>query len=110
MDSIPAMKIRERITRKLLSHDPNLTEGNVIAFKEEEYKIIRLIAREGIISDNEPAVRYKAIAAMANFPSTQNLNVLADLASFGEDFYVRSHAMLALKLGHMHICQSLFVA
>jgi hypothetical protein len=39
------MEIRERITRKLLSHDPNLTEDNVIAFKEGEYKIIRLIAR-----------------------------------------------------------------
>src|SRR4029077_2598511 len=49
----------------------------------------------------EPAIRYKAIAVLARWPQRENMNLLADLASFGEDFYVRGHALLALgATGH----------
>jgi HEAT repeat protein len=95
-ESFSAIRIRERVTSKLLSHDSDLKELKDLAFTEEEYEIIRLIAKEGIISGNEPAIRYKAIMAIGNLLSPQNLNTLADLALFNEDFYVRGHAMLAL--------------
>lgn len=51
---------------------------------------------EGVSSGNEPAIRYKAISALADSPSVENFNTIADLARFGED--IRGHAMIAL--GH----------
>jgi HEAT repeats len=95
-ESVSAIRTRERVTTKLLSHDIDVKEVDIFSFNEEEYEIIRLIATEGIISGNEPAIRYKAIMALANVLSSQNLNTLVDLARFSEDLYVRSHALLAL--------------
>ena len=95
---LPHVAARERVAKILRIHD---LEESLVAFDElsdSDYTIVRLIAREGVASGLEPALRYKAIAALGSKPSTENVNSITDLAQFGEDFYVRGHALLAL--GH----------
>jgi len=43
-----------------------------------------------------PALRAGAIHYLAKHATAENLNLLAHLAQDGEDFYVRSHALVAL--------------
>jgi HEAT repeat protein len=43
-----------------------------------------------------PAIRRGAISLLATSPMPENLEVLTEMAIFGEDIYVRSHALLAL--------------
>lgn len=93
------VEIRERVTKKLQIHDFDSSEKDrSMNFSEEEYQVVRLIATEGVSSGNEPAIRYKAITALAARPSVENFNTISDLARFGEDFYIRGYAMMAL--GH----------
>jgi HEAT repeat protein len=97
----PALQVRERVLKLLRAHCPD-SRGDA-KFEESDYAVVRLIAQEGAISNAEPAVRYKAIAALASSSTAENLNLLIDLAEFGEDFYVRGHAVLALGLAGTQI-------
>ncbi len=87
---------RERLNALLLAHDPDDAERVLAEITEEDQSLLRQIAREGAITGVSPRLRQNAIATIAHFPSQDNLNLLAELAQHGDDFYVRSHALLAL--------------
>ncbi|WP_146014413.1 HEAT repeat domain-containing protein [Paraburkholderia rhynchosiae] len=80
----------------LLMHDVQEKNVALQALGEADFGIVRVIAQEGAAANSEPALRYNAIAALAYGRSPDNLNLLLDLAQYGEDFYVRGHALLAL--------------
>jgi HEAT repeat protein len=87
---------RERLNTLLLAHDPDDAERALAEIGDEDQSLLRQIAREGAITGVAPRLRQNAIATMAHFPSEENLNLLAELAQHGDDFYVRSHALVAL--------------
>lgn len=90
------MRRRERLNELLLAHDPDDAEQALAEISDEDQSVLRQIAREGAITGVAPRLRQNAIATIAHFPSQENLNLLAELAQYGEDFYVRSHALIAL--------------
>jgi HEAT repeat protein len=92
----PALEARERVVNVLRARDKNSPSCPGNALLESDAGLVRIIAQEGAISNAEPAVRYNAIAALASSAPVENLNLLIDLAQFGEDVYVRGHALLAL--------------
>jgi len=61
-----------------------------------DISILRQIATEGPLTNHVPAIRRSAISLLANDPTPETLELLSDLAIAGEDFYVRSYALLAL--------------
>jgi HEAT repeat protein len=93
-----AIDARERVAAKLRVHDVYEGEKLVTELSDDEYHIVRTIAEQPAFANGDPGLRYAAIQALARRLSAENLNLLEDLARFGEDFYVRSHALLAL--GH----------
>jgi HEAT repeat protein len=93
---LPAIAARERVSALLRTHDLVEAERAFDELTTADQPMVRLIARESAAFGTEPAVRYSAIAALAHTASAENLNLLTDLARFGEDFYIRGHAMLAL--------------
>ena len=101
--AFPALEARRRVTAALRAHDPDSRSAATKALSEQDYKIIRVIAQEGVVSNVEPTLRYNAIASLAERGTGENLNLLTDLAHFGEDFYVRGHALLALGEAGMQI-------
>jgi HEAT repeat protein len=84
---------RERLYGVLLQHDPDDHQPHLTA---RDMGVLRLIATEGPLANHVPAIRRNAILLLATSPTPENLEVLAELAVTGEDFYVRSHALLAL--------------
>ncbi len=92
----PAILQRERINQLLLVHDLHTPEGYQVEINEEDLALIRQIVREGAVTNIEPAIRQRAILLLGNFPTVENLNLLTDLARYGEDFYVRSYALISL--------------
>jgi HEAT repeats len=84
---------REQLNQILLVHDP---DGSRKPINVRDMAIVRQIATEGVSTNQVPALRRNAILALGESPSRENLELLADLALAGEDFYVRSHALLAL--------------
>jgi HEAT repeat protein len=98
-----AIAARERIVRILQGHDFDAVERSFRELGEADYPIVRLIAQEGVSSNLEPAIRYNAISVLGRGAPRENLNVLADLATFGEDFYVRGHALLALGMTGLYL-------
>jgi hypothetical protein len=84
-------------------HDLQAKSTALQQLDEADFAMIRIIAQEGAAANVEPALRYNAIAALAYGRSSKNLNMLADLAEFGEDFYVRGHALLALGTSGLHL-------
>ncbi len=100
---IPALQARERVLSVLRAHDPDSRRLAMSKLLESDQAMMRVIAQEGAASNVEPAVRYAAIAALASTAAAESLNLLVDLAHFGEDFYVRSHAVLALGASGMHV-------
>jgi len=99
----PALQARERVLNALRAHDPDSRDRAMAALPESDLALLRVIAQEGAISNTEPAVRYNAIAALASSGAPESLNLLTDLAHFGEDFYVRGHALLALGAAGLQI-------
>jgi HEAT repeat protein len=95
-EELPAIVQRERINQLLLAHDLHTPEGYQREIKEEDLALIRQIAREGAVTNIEPVMRQRAILLLGTFPTVENLNLLTELARYGEDFYVRSYALLAL--------------
>ena len=84
---------RERLYGILLQHDP---DGTLPQFTARDMSILRQIATEGPLTNHVPEIRRRAIILLANSPTPENLELLGDLAIAGEDFYVRSYALLAL--------------
>jgi HEAT repeat protein len=93
---LPALAARERIMAFLRGHDPETQDRAAQHLDDADFAVIRIIAQEGAATNTEPPIRYNAIAALARGARPANLNLLVDLAQFGEDFYVRGHAVLAL--------------
>jgi hypothetical protein len=96
MRGLPRVRLRELLCRSLLVHDLEPPAGASRRLSKKEIAQLRLIAWDGAMSNQLPPIRYNAILALAAYPSPQNLDLLEQLARFGEDFYVRSYAMLAL--------------
>ena len=92
---MPAVGARERVEAALRVHDLDGTKLSLL-LREADGPMLRMIARETIASSLQPAIRAKAIAALAAFHRIENINALAQLALYGDDVYVRSHALLAL--------------
>jgi HEAT repeat protein len=84
---------RERLYNVLLQHDPDGPQPHLTA---RDMSVLRLIATEGPLANHVPAIRRSATLLLATSPTPENLEILAELAVTGEDFYVRSHALLAL--------------
>ncbi len=89
---------RERLNELLQAHDPEDAERALAEITDEDQPLLRQIAREGAITGVTPRLRQNAIAALARFPTQDNVNLLTELAQHGEDFYIRGHALVAL--GH----------
>jgi HEAT repeats len=87
------IRARERLYSILLQHDP---DGALPQFTTKDMIILRQIATEGPLTNHVPAIRRSAIILLANSPTPENLELLGELAIAGEDFYVRSYALLAL--------------
>jgi HEAT repeat protein len=84
---------RQKLNQILLLHDP---DGSAKPLGLRDMAIVRQIATEGPAANQVPALRRNAIFALSESISRENLELLAELALFGEDFYVRSNALLAL--------------
>src|SRR5207253_9281951 len=65
----PAIEARERVAALLRTHDFAEAERALAQLTEADDPFVRLIAQEGAFSGAEPAVRYKAIAALGRRPS-----------------------------------------
>ncbi len=90
---LPALEARERVSAVLRVHDePDAFDR----LEPADLPMVRLLAGESAALGGQPAIRYSAIAALAHRPGAAELNLLTDLARFGEDSYVRGHALLAL--------------
>ena len=63
--AFPALEARRRVTAALRAHDPDSRSAATKALSEQDYKIIRVIAQEGVVSNVEPDLRYNAIASLA---------------------------------------------
>jgi hypothetical protein len=87
---------REQLNELLLAHDPKEAESAIQQMTEADHVLLRQIAREGAITGVSPRLRQNAIGVLGRFPTHDNVNFLAELAQHGEDFYVRSHALVAL--------------
>jgi hypothetical protein len=87
---------REQLNELLLAHDPKDAESALQQITDQDLPLLRQIAREGAITGVAPRQRQNAIAMLGRFPTHDNVNFLAELAEHGEDFYVRSHALVAL--------------
>ncbi len=93
---VPDVRRRERLNRLLLAHDPEVAQRNRDKIGDDDLELLRRIAQEGALSGTPPALRRNAITYLADRPTPENINVLVDLASHGEDFYVRGAALAAL--------------
>ncbi len=93
---LPALARRERLNELLLAHDPEDAERVLSELTEDDYDLLRQMAREGALTGVNPRLRQNAIAALSRSPSIENLNLLTELARYGEDPYVRGHALFAL--------------
>ena len=100
---LPALQVRERVLNLLRDHCPDSQGIAISALSDADFAMVRIIAQEGAVSNTEPNVRYNAIAALAEAGTPENLNLLINLAHFGEDFYVRGHALLALGASGMQV-------
>jgi HEAT repeats len=87
------IRARERLYSVLLQHDP---DNGPPLFTAKDMIILRQIATEGPLTNHVPAIRRSAIILLASSPTLENLELLGELAIAGEDFYVRSYALLAL--------------
>lgn len=94
--NLDLVRRREQLNELLLAHDPEDAEWALAEIRDEDHALLRQIAREGAITGVTPRLRQNGIAALAHFPTQENLNLLTELAQHGEDFYVRSHALVAL--------------
>jgi hypothetical protein len=94
--ALPGVAMRQKLNRLLLVHDPEDAEKALEAIGEDHLPVIRRIAMEGAITGIEPVLRQHAIAVLGRFPTSENVNLLSDLARNGEDGYVRGYAMTAL--------------
>ena len=93
---VPTVARRERLNRLLLAHDPEVAEKNRASLTEDDFELLRQIAREGALANTPPALRQNAIAFLADRPTVENLNVLEELARRGDDPYTRGAALVAL--------------
>ena len=84
---------RARLERVLLQHDPDASSPTVAS---REASLLRQMAVEGAVTNQVPAIRRSAILLLAESPTSENLATLTELAVSGEDFYTRSHALVAL--------------
>jgi hypothetical protein len=91
---------RERLNRLLIAHD---LEKPVATIRPADLAMIRQIALEGAITNQEPVLRRHAIFMLAQHPTAENMNALVDLATHGEDYYVRGHALQALGATGFHL-------
>ena len=91
----PIIARRELVNQLLLQHD---LEKPTAALTGVDLDLLRLmlIALEGAITNQIPAIRYHAILQLGLHPNAGNLNLLEELGRHGEDVYVRSYALLAL--------------
>src|SRR3954452_5150405 len=85
-----SIRERERLYGILLEHDP---DGTPPQFTARDIRILRQIATEGALTNHVPAIRRRAIILLAGSPTSDNLELLGELAIAGEDFYVRSYAL-----------------
>lgn len=92
-EQLADIRARERLQRVLLQHDPDGVSPKLGA---RDMRLLRQIATEGALTNHAPMIRRSAIALLGTSPTVENLELLAELALAGEDFYVRSHALLAL--------------
>jgi hypothetical protein len=93
---LPVIAARKRVVEHLLAHDRPESDNAFEGLTDADYVLVRVIAQEGAATRMTPALRFSALAALGARPSAANINLLTDLARFGEDFYVRGHAVLAL--------------
>jgi hypothetical protein len=92
----PEIARRMRLNSLLLIHDPETVEESLAQIEPEDLPLLRRMATEGPLSRNEPTLRRKAIAVLGRFPTPDTLNLLTDLARYGDDAYVRGAALTAL--------------
>ncbi len=92
----PEIARRMRLNQLLLIHDPENVEKNLAQIEADDLPVLQRIATEGPLSGNEPILRRNAIAVLSQFPTPETLNILTDLARYGEDVYVRGAALTAL--------------
>jgi hypothetical protein len=92
----PAIARRERLNELLRAHDPDTAQRWLAKITPSDYELLRQIAKEGVATGSSPSLRQNAIVALSRYATAENLNLLTELATQGEDVYVRSHALVAL--------------
>lgn len=92
----PEIARRMRLNQLLLIHDPEIVEKSLAQIEADDLPVLQRMATEGPLSGNEPILRRNAIAVLSRFPTPETLNILTDLARYGEDVYVRGSALTAL--------------
>ncbi len=92
-DAFARIRDRARLERLLLQHDP---DESTRAVSTRDMGLLRQMAAEGVVANHVPAIRRGAIQLLGESPTSENLAVLTELAVSGEDFYARSHALVAL--------------
>ena len=94
--SLPLIARRVQLNSLLLWHDLELPAKQLNQISSDDIRLLRQIVVEGATTNQIPAIRYSAILLLARWPDVESLNLLHDLARYGEDVYVRSYALLAL--------------
>jgi hypothetical protein len=107
---LPAVRRRERLNQLLMAHDLEPGRRPTFQLDDEDWVILRLIAGEGTMTNTGPALRSNAIYYLAKAPTVENLNLLTHLAQHGDDFYVRSQALVALGRTGVHLVAPLLAA
>jgi hypothetical protein len=102
----PAVARRERLTALLFTHCQSGRLEDYLQPEDEE--LLQRICQETITTGTHPVIRQKAIWALRFYPTPRSINVLADLAEFGEDEYIRSHAIASLAAMRLSLALPLF--
>jgi hypothetical protein len=103
----PEVAKRERLNALLLTHCPsNRIEDHL---QPEDEVLLHRICNETITCGTHPVIRQKAIWALRFYPTARTIGVLSDLAEFGEDEYIRSHAIRSLGTMKLSLALPLLV-
>ncbi|MFW9873129.1 MAG: HEAT repeat domain-containing protein [Candidatus Thorarchaeota archaeon] len=101
----PKIALRERLNSLLLTHC--YLEDISSQLLPDDELILHQIALETITCGSYPAIRKKAIWALGFYDTERTIELLKDLAEYGEDEYIRCHALQSLgsmkKRSHVNI-------
>jgi len=91
---IGLIRRREQLNAILLNHCASKKIDGQLKATDE--LLLHAIVRETIASGTSPVIRKRAIHALQHYPTSGTHELLGELAQYGEDEYIRAHAIQTL--------------